>query len=190
MPGADAATVVGQQHHVEVEAGGAGVEAFEQADLQARDLDLGQGRVMGAEHDTEQRVVRAGGVQGQRAGQLLDRHLLVRQSADEGVGHLVHGVLRRRRGVQAKVQRDGVDEHAHGVLEAARPVADRGADDHPGASAVAAQEFREEPEQRRERGQTALARVGAQPLRQVGADRLTQLSAVVPSPRPWPGETG
>lgn len=53
-----------------------------------------------------------------------------------------------------------------------------------------AQELREEPEQRGERGQAALAAVGAQPLGQIRADRLPQLSAVVPAPGAGPGQAG
>ena len=53
-----------------------------------------------------------------------------------------------------------------------------------------AQEFREEPEQRGERGQAAVTGVGAQPFGQIRADRLPQLAAVVPAPGAGPGQAG
>ncbi len=184
----DAAPVVRQEHHVEVEAGGAGVETLEERDVEAGYVDLGQWCVVGAEHDGEQRVVGPGGVHAERPGQLLHRHVLVRQGPDEGVGDLVHGVLGRDGGVQGERQRDGVDEHADGVLVAAGAVADGGADDHPGAAAVSAKEFGEQAEERGERGETARTGVPAQPLGEIGADRLPELSAVVPAAGAGTGE--
>ncbi len=145
---------------------------------------------MRAEHHAEQRVVGATGVQTERAGQLLDRDVLVGQCPEQGVGHLVDVVHPARGRVEPKPQRHGVDEHPDGALEADRPVADRGADHQLAVAAVPAQQFAEEGEQGGERGVAVGLGALAQPPGEVGADRLAQLAAAVAADRAGPGQAG
>ncbi len=145
---------------------------------------------MRAEHDVEQRVVGAAGVQSQAAGQLLHGQVLVRQRAQQDVGRLVHGLGPGGRRVEPQAQRHGVHEHADGAFEALRAVADGGADHQLAVPAVPAQQFGEQGEQRAERGVAVRGAAFAQPCGQVGADRLAQLPAPVAALGAGPGQPG